>query len=60
MNIIAICICILPRGIRVFMLKIFRNTDGNVGFLIRYLLVKKLAKSCGDNVVFNHMWFCKE
>lgn len=51
LNIIATCICILPRGIRVFLLKIFRNTDGNVGFLIRYLLVKKLAKSCGDNIV---------
>lgn len=51
LNIIAVCICILPRGFRKLLLKFFRNTDGNVGSLIRYLLVKKLAKSCGDNVV---------
>ena len=43
-------IAILPRGFRLWLLKFFRNTDGNIGATLRYILVKKLAKSCGSNV----------
>lgn len=50
LNALALFIGILPRWFRVWMLKLFRDTDGNIGILIRYVLVKKLAKSCGDNV----------
>jgi acetyltransferase-like isoleucine patch superfamily enzyme len=41
---------ILPRGVNGFLLKAFRNTNGPIGLLIRYVIVRNLAKSCGDNV----------
>jgi acetyltransferase-like isoleucine patch superfamily enzyme len=40
----------LPNKTRCFLLLYFRNTNGNLGLLIRYLLLKNLAKHCGDNV----------
>lgn len=40
----------LGRRINGFLLKFFRNTNGVIGLLIRYVLLKNLAKSCGDNV----------
>jgi acetyltransferase-like isoleucine patch superfamily enzyme len=41
---------ILPRGVNGFLLKAFRHTNGPIGLLIRYVIVRNLAKSCGDNV----------
>lgn len=41
---------IFPKSINYFFLKVFRNTNGVIGILIRYVLVKNLSKSCGDNV----------
>lgn len=41
---------IFPRGFNGFLLKLFRNTNGQIGLLIRYVIVRNLAKSCGDNV----------
>lgn len=42
---------ILPKSIRNILLKLFRNTGGKIGIAIRYILVKTLAKSCGNNVL---------
>jgi len=41
---------LLPRSVNSFFLKFFRNTNGILGLLIRYVLVKNLSKSCGENV----------
>lgn len=41
---------VFPASFNSFFLKFFRNTNGIFGLLIRYILVKNLAKSCGDNV----------
>ncbi len=41
---------VLPRRFNFFLFKMFRNTNGKIGLLVRYVLLKNLAKSCGDNV----------
>lgn len=41
---------ILPYGIRLFLLRLVRNLDGSIGLALRYILIKSLAKKCGDNV----------
>ncbi len=51
LNKFADCVGILPKNFRLFLLSCFRNTDGKFGILMRYILIKKLVKSCGDNVV---------
>jgi len=33
-------------------LVMFRHTKGKIGILLRYILIKNLAKSTGDNVAF--------
>ena len=46
-----VMICkIFPTSFRSKMLMGFRRTKGYKGLLIRYVLLKTLAKSCGDNV----------
>ena len=40
----------LPYSFRVRMLEWNRNTCGTIGLLVRYVLLKTCAKSCGDNV----------
>ena len=42
---------ILPRGIQGRCLRSFRNKNGALGIALRYVLVRNLAKSCGDNVL---------
>lgn len=41
---------VLPRFILLFLFSFFRNMNGKSGLLIRYLLIRNLAQSCGDNV----------
>lgn len=41
---------IFPYRFNKFLLGCFRHTNGKIGLLIRYILVRNLAKSCGDNV----------
>jgi acetyltransferase-like isoleucine patch superfamily enzyme len=41
---------LLPRGVARVLLAIFRNVPGYPGLAIRYVFVKRLAASCGDNV----------
>lgn len=40
----------LPTGFRLFLFDHVRNIRGKKGIAIRYILLKTLAKSCGDNV----------
>lgn len=49
-NTLVLIIKIFPHGFHYFLLSFFRNTNGAFGLVIRYVLVKILAKSCGDNV----------
>ena len=41
---------LIPKGIRLFLFIHSRNIKGMLGIFIRYVLIKKLAKSCGNNV----------
>lgn len=41
---------ILPVNIRHRLFIFFRMTKGNVGLLLRYILLKSIANKCGDNV----------
>jgi acetyltransferase-like isoleucine patch superfamily enzyme len=40
----------LPRGSRYGLLALFRGTPGLIGVGVRYLCVRSLARTCGDNV----------
>lgn len=40
----------LGKGANLFLLKFFRNTNGKVGLLFRYIFIKNLAKKVGSNV----------
>jgi len=41
---------IFPYSFNLFLIKFFRNTNGKIGLLIRYVLLKNLTQTCGDNV----------
>lgn len=41
---------IIPKSFRVKLFIFFRMTKGNKGLLIRYVLLKSIAKKCGENV----------
>ncbi|MCR4796211.1 MULTISPECIES: acyltransferase [Ruminococcus] len=41
----------LPRRIRLWLFDAFKNKSGKSGILIRYILLRTLAKKTGDNVV---------
>jgi acetyltransferase-like isoleucine patch superfamily enzyme len=40
----------LPRGARYAFLALFRGTPGMIGVGLRYIAVRSLARSCGDNI----------
>ena len=40
----------LPRNTRELMYVLCRNIHGNIGIALRYILIRTLANSCGDNV----------
>ncbi|SMP56752.1 acyltransferase [Anoxynatronum buryatiense] len=42
---------ILPIRFRIKLLEIHRNTNGLIGLVIRYSLLKSVAQKCGDNVM---------
>ena len=44
---------LLPHGARSGLFEFFRMTNGNKGLIIRYILLKTLAKECGDNVAIH-------
>lgn len=47
---ICLIISFFPKGFRKWLLRINRNTGGELGVFIRYVLIYYLAKSCGENV----------
>ena len=42
---------ITPKFFSLFLLDIFRNSNSKIGFILRYLSVKRLAKKCGKKVI---------
>jgi len=44
---------IVPKYLARFLLRTFRWSDGFIGYGIRYLCVKRLAKSCGNKVLIS-------
>lgn len=50
-NALANLLGLLPRSFRLWLFRKCRNMSGKTGIAIRYILLKKLAKSCGDNVL---------
>lgn len=49
-NFLSSLFLIFPYRVRAFLFLINRNTPGLFGVGIRYLLIKKLTRSCGNNV----------
>lgn len=48
---ILVKICsLIPKEILLKLLESFRMTQGKKGLLLRYLIIKNIAKECGDNV----------
>jgi acetyltransferase-like isoleucine patch superfamily enzyme len=41
---------LLPSFLNRSLLRFFRRTSGKLGLLIRYILIRNLARECGDNV----------
>lgn len=51
-------LALLPRSFRQKLLEHWRNTNGKIGLGLRYVLLKTLSASCGDNVaVFPGVYF---
>ena len=44
-------VSVLPQSLCRLLLVVFRSLTGYLGIGIRYVLVKRLARSCGDNVI---------
>lgn len=44
---------LLPKKMQRKLFNHFRNTKGKKGMLFRYILLKNIAKKCGDNVLIN-------
>lgn len=49
----------LPNKLNCFLFVSFRGVGGKVGIVIRYILIKNLAKKCGDNVVIKENVYIK-
>lgn len=49
-NILVKVYSVLPHSMRVKLFEHYRMTKGSKGLVIRYVLLKTLTKSCGDNV----------
>lgn len=51
---------ILPKKFRLKLFKVIRNWDSVYALTLRYMLLKTLAKNCGDNVsVHSHVYILK-
>ena len=56
-------IALLPYCVREWMFRCSSSYDGRIGILIRYILIRKMAKSCGKNVSIkkhNYIYRIKE
>ena len=49
-NFFSKCVSILPEKIRIKTFEAFRGMKGQKGIAIRYIILKTIAKQCGDNV----------
>ncbi|HFI0085406.1 TPA: glycosyltransferase [Streptococcus suis] len=49
-GILSRCFSFLPRRGRIFFYNLFQNTNGKIGIGLRYVNLKSLVKSIGDNV----------
>lgn len=49
-NILTRIISVLPFSMRKYLFTMIRGFKGTIGLVIRYILIKTLAKKCGDNV----------
>lgn len=49
-NVLVVLFSLFGRRGNHFLLKLFRNTNGKLGLLLRYIFVKNTAKSVGNNV----------
>lgn len=49
-GILSRCFSFLPRRGRIFFYNLFQNTNGKIGIGLRYVILKSLVKSIGDNV----------
>ncbi|MDF2522781.1 MAG: acyltransferase [Clostridiales bacterium] len=49
-RILVIMCSTLPLKLRIVLFEHFRMTQGKIGLAIRYIFLKTIAKSCGDNV----------
>lgn len=49
-NILKFILKLIPNGISVFLFKMFRNTNGNIGLILRFLFLERIAKEVGENV----------
>lgn len=49
-NLLVSLFSIFPYYVNQFLFIFFRNLNGKVGLLLRYILLKNLSKKCGDNV----------
>jgi len=47
---ISIAISVFPKGLRIFMFELFSSSPGMLGVVLRYIIIYKLVKSCGDNI----------
>lgn len=57
-NLLVRFINVFPRNIRLKKLEKLRKKDGKISMLKRYILVKSLSKSCGNNVaIFPDVFF---
>lgn len=45
---------LFPTRFNKLIFRIVKNFKGNIGVLIRYILLKTLCESCGDNVYIDH------
>lgn len=49
-TVLSVCLKVFPRFIRSKLFEKFRKTKGKKGIVIRYIILKTIAKECGDNV----------
>jgi acetyltransferase-like isoleucine patch superfamily enzyme len=56
-KVILVLTSILPRGFFIWLYKFIRGSDGYLFIFLRYIILKRCCKSCGDNVaVFSNVY----
>ena len=60
LNIYIFLLNFIPNKLLKYKLELIRNLRGNLGIVLRYCLIKCLAKKCGDNVVIKENVYLNE